>query len=312
MQPALANPGDMRSPPAPQLIAAAFVDPAGDTRPVRAVVIGDAIPAHLEVSVTEVRRAGVIGLDPAGRDWRSATGERGMRDIVANRPAARYRRLRGEDMRLTVITALLLITGCSAGETGDPLGETGDADLGEVRDQDAHSGPFGYKMGQSVGDIEGAQELEPNLYEVKSPPKPHPDFEAVVLEAFPGPGVCTIRGIGRDLVNDGTGLDIRQKVDALAEALEGKYGKPRKIDVCSGDDITCREDFWMMFLGNGRRAYGYSWDSQNPAMEAAGISSIAVGAQAADISTSYPILEFYSADADKCQAAKNSASAAAL
>lgn len=215
-------------------------------------------------------------------------------------------------MRLTVIAALFLIAGCSADEEGDPLGEFTGTSSEEGTAIAARAGPFGFDMGQKIDRVDGAEELRPNLYEVTSPPKPHPDFESVVLGAFDGTGICTIRGLGRDLENDGGGLSIRAKVDSLAEALEVKYGKPTKIDACSGDDITCDEKFWMMFLREGRRAYGYTWPSQNSAMKAAGIGDLVVLAQAGDISTSYPVLEFNSAEAEECRAAENAASAAAL
>jgi len=164
-----------------------------------------------------------------------------------------------------------------------------------------------------IEEVSGAKALEePNLFELANPPKSHPDIESVVIVAYPRTGICTIRGIGRNLDGDGAGISIRTKVDALAEALGSKYGKGEKHDGCAGGDVACEAQFWMMTLSGGERVYAYEWNTQNENMKKNGLGQIFAAAQAADIQTTYPVLEFHSASKAACDAASKESSASAL
>lgn len=212
-----------------------------------------------------------------------------------------------------VVAAAMGLASCGATEQGDPLGEATTDGAGSMHeDVELRDGPFGYDIGQPLRSIENVDETDGDLRIIESPPKPHPDFESVALIGYSDTGICSIRGIGRNLENDGTGSQIRSKVDELAAALETKYGEPKKVDICQAGDIGCNTNYWMMFLGDGQRSYGYLWEQQNEAMQAANIGSIAVVAKAANIQTSYPVLEFYAADEASCEAAANASSAQSL
>lgn len=216
---------------------------------------------------------------------------------------------------LAAVLATFAAASCSPASDEEALGgmEMSVEEAGVMAKADARDGPFGFEMGQSIRDVVGAEKIDaPGLYRVNSPPKSHSDFEAIILEAYPDTGICKIRGIGRDLLGDGAGASIRGKVDDLAKALETKYGAPRKSDRCIADRIKCDPSFWMMTLDDNERVYAYLWESQSEGMKAANIGEIAVGAAATNIQDSYPILEFYSADASACEAARNSSSADAL
>ena len=213
---------------------------------------------------------------------------------------------------------VLLLAGCTgeSSKSEDAFGAANTTSAAAAEDKKAPvpSGPFGFSFGTDISKVEGAKLLEGKtaLYSVASPPKPHPDFESVVLEAYPGVGICIIRGIGRDLEGDGAGVQIRTKVDSLAEALATKYGKPKKNDVCSGSEISCQEQFWVMNMTNGERWYGHSWETANAVMKQNGIGEITLAARAADIQTTYPVLEFLSANKAQCAAAAKASAADAL
>ncbi len=216
---------------------------------------------------------------------------------------------------LSLALAVIAVGACKPVDESDALGvdemsmeEAGEASAPKV----VRDGPFGFAMGQPISEVPEAKESEPGFYTVTSPPKPHPDFEMIALEAYPDTGICTIRGIGRDLQSDGGGASIRTKVDSLSEALKTKYGMPRKNDRCYGNDISCRNEFWMMTLSSNERIYGYFWEKPNEAMKAANIGEIAVGAMASNIADTYPVLEFYSEDVEACETARNAVSAEAL
>lgn len=217
---------------------------------------------------------------------------------------------------LSVALVALTIGACSPADDSAALGDS-DAAMEEaimsVSADAARDGPFGFEMGQPIDEVAGAEELDvPGLYRVESPPKPHSDFEVTVLEAYPNTGICMIRGVGRTILGDGAGAAIRSKVDDLASALETKYGQPAKQDICVAGSIKCRSNFWMMTLDDNERRYGYEWSNQNETMKSAGIGKIGVGAMAANIQDTWPVLEFQSADTKACEVARKASSADAL
>lgn len=173
-------------------------------------------------------------------------------------------------------------------------------------------GPFGFTMGQAIEGLQLKKMEKPGFYETDAPPKAHADFETVVIEAYPGAGICQIRGIGKNIEGDGDGSQIRSRIDELAATLATKYGSGRKVNRCSGGDIACDAQFWMMTMTNGERLYGYSWDDANAAMKTANIDSIIAAANAANISASYPVVEYHSSKTKSCDAARKAASAASL
>lgn len=199
----------------------------------------------------------------------------------------------------------MAIAACSPANGGDAAEGSAEAA--------AREGPFGFDMGQKIEEVVGAEKLDrPGLYVVKTLPKPHADFEQVVLEAYPKTGICLIRGIGKDIGSDGAGLSIRSKVDGLKDALETKYGSSKKMDRCGGSQVGCLPQFWVSSLLENERIYAHIWEEQSEGMKSANIGEMVVGAQAANILDTYPILEFYSADEKACEAARNAVSADAL
>lgn len=216
------------------------------------------------------------------------------------------------------ILVVICLAGCSpegAAEGNSALGggPLADAATPSVKSKPVSDGPFGIDFGVAANTVPGAKPMEtPGLYETTKPPKSHSDFESVVLAAYPETGICTIRGIGRDIQNDGAGLSIRSQIDSLADALQTKYGVGEKNDSCVGSEISCQGQFWMMTLNDGERFYGYSWEAPNAVMKRNKIQSIYLAARASDINTSYSILEFHSSNQAACEAAKKKLSASAL
>lgn len=176
----------------------------------------------------------------------------------------------------------------------------------------AADGPFGYVMGQSIDRL-GLEKMDrPGYYRTSTPPKPHDDFESVVIEAYPETGICLIRGVGKDIDGDGSGATVRGKVQELAEALATRYGEGKKLDNCSGGDVQCDSQFWMMTLEGGERYYGYEWMRQTEKMKTSDIGSIDVGARAGSISTSYALIEYNSSNKATCDNARRASSASSL
>jgi hypothetical protein len=218
--------------------------------------------------------------------------------------------------KLAIATASsLCLASCSQGEPTAAAGNQ--AAIPSSQPSQAQSplgdGPFGLSMGAAVDSLQGFTPGErPHIYRTSSPPKAHPDFSEVVVVAYPGAGICLIRGVGANIPNDGAGLNIRSKVDELARALQTRYGPGRKVNTCAGSDVACEEQFWMMTLSQNERTYAHVWETQNEAMRKARIGDIYIGAQGAGIDASFPMIEYSSADRKTCAQAAASAGAEAL
>lgn len=210
------------------------------------------------------------------------------------------------------LVGVIVLAACSPASDDDGSSALGLGSSENYKQNKYEDGPFGIAMNNPIPDYIDTDKIENNIFSVKDPPKLHPDFEEIILVAYPDTGICTIRAIGRNLGNDGSGTLIRSKVDALVAALETKYGKGKKADLCLGGDIACTSDFWMMTLTSNERAYATSWETQNDEMKRLGIGSLVVAARALNIQTSYPILEFNSANEGQCETAANKSTASAL
>ena len=63
------------------------------------------------------------------------------------------------------------------------------------------------------------------------PPKPHSAFEDYVVKASEQVGICWIKGIGKDISDNGYGVGTRSVVVDLKSQLAKKYGAgPEKTD----------------------------------------------------------------------------------
>jgi hypothetical protein len=93
----------------------------------------------------------------------------------------------------------------------------------------------------------------------------------------------------------------------LAEALETKYGKPRKLDRCAG--AACEPEYWAMSMGFGERVYAYLWENIH---NSSGIRNVSVGIQATNLAEPYLRLDYEVNDEAKCKAAQKSNDAKSL
>jgi hypothetical protein len=216
------------------------------------------------------------------------------------------------DMRLLVGPAMAFyLLACDAVSLGNQQNnETASSKAGARATPD---GPFGIALGATVQSVPGLTRREDEgLYSTRNPPVPHPDFEEIAVVAYPDAGICTVRGIGRQIENDASGITVRSAIDGLADALSTKYGTPERLDACSGGDIACESQFWMMTLLQGQRTYGARWETQNDTMRRNRIGSIYLVASAPSINSSAVLIEYHSSNRRACEAAERRERASAL
>ena len=219
---------------------------------------------------------------------------------------------------ITLVAALCLL-GCSKPNTSS------EAKSKSVEQKAAHvsaqvpvsakspEGPFGIGMGSDPEALGGQPMGKPTYYKIASPPRPHPEFEYVVVQAAAKAGVCWVKGIGRNFDSDDFGIAARRHVDEIEAALESKYGQATKKDILLTGSLWTDDRYWMMGLEKGDRVYGYIWDkSQLDAKSWKDLSDIYVGASAVTAQQAYVVVEYTFKNKKQCEDAAKKAAADAL
>lgn len=123
------------------------------------------------------------------------------------------------------------------------------------------SGPFGIDLTiptSKLGYDKQSVSPEEGIYGV-TVPSPSSSFEHYMVKALPDAGICAVYAASGEFSGDSNGSKVRAAIDAVAAAMETKYGKPAKKDLCNGGDIFCAPENWAMTIMNGDRVYGYQW-----------------------------------------------------
>lgn len=148
-----------------------------------------------------------------------------------------------------------------------------------------YDGPFGLAMGIPPSELVGSFQFKqptsdsPNVYEGQ-PPKAVDGFDTYYVFATNEQGICRIMAVEDVGVVNDSGMQLKEKVDELAETLGLKYGKhTKKYDFSTQDVYRRNPEFWMMGLREGAVAYAYDWESgKNNLLLPNDISSIEVSA----------------------------------
>ena len=219
---------------------------------------------------------------------------------------------------MALIAALCLLVGCSkpnsSTEAKSKSVEHKTASVPASAKAKSPEGPFGIGMGADPDALGGQSMGKPTFYKITSPPRPHPEFEFVVVQAAPKVGVCWVKGVGRNIDTDDFGIAARRHVDDIEVALESKYGKPKKKDdfLLSGS-LWTGERYWMMGLQKGERAYAYVWEKPQPEGDIwKDLSDIYLGASAVSGQQAYVVVEYTFKNKKQCEDAAKKVAADAL
>jgi hypothetical protein len=166
-----------------------------------------------------------------------------------------------------------------------------------------YDGPFGLASGMSIAEIQelGFKEVDgvKDVYFGKAP-KPVEGIDDYTVVAAPKAGVCTIQATALVGVVNGSGDQVREKVDGLAEAMEVKYGKPTKKINYYGEDVYKRNpQYWMMGLKEDSVIYGYVWKVGQ--QEPNGLKSIEITAGASSSDSGYATIRYRYNNLSLCQ-----------
>lgn len=170
------------------------------------------------------------------------------------------------------------------------------------------NGPFGLDLSLPFAKLDyDKKPIVPDkgIYAV-TVPSPSPDFNNYLVKAYPEAGICGLLAGSKDFDGDSNGGKVRGAIDALAAAMETKYGKPTKKDICNGGEIFCAPENWAMSIMNGDRVYGYQWKNLKSDNQVRDVTLVVAATELAvlSIGATYEVN-----NKAKCEAAAKAASA---
>lgn len=166
----------------------------------------------------------------------------------------------------------------------------------------AIAGPFGVDVEGFTPEKYSCSNLSGLFYRCMGVPKPHNDFEAYAVQYHKDAGLCMIKGIGKDVKENGYGGMVREKVEEIYSQVSSKYGKLEKSDFLLPSSIWNEPDEWLMGLVKSERVYAYSGEI-SPSVD--GIATYLVAAGATSSDSGYVIVEFYTENKEKCEVANS-------
>ena len=171
----------------------------------------------------------------------------------------------------------------------------------------AIAGPFGFDLKSSVEPsrlYSFCEETDSGWfnYDCTTAPKPHPDMEFYLVSFVQGVGVCGVKGVGKDVLDNRFGDYTRSEVTRIANQVKLKYGSwsKRFDDIDSYNPLWDHPADWMMSILEEEKYYGYEWIFSK---QRNGIEEIHVLASAINQGTGYVIVEFYTTLEDFCEKA---------
>lgn len=166
-------------------------------------------------------------------------------------------------------------------------------------------GPFGFDIGSDLSSYENCEKMKKlGMYNCSSAKKPHPDMEGYLVQYFDGVGICWVKGIGKDISDNGLGLSTKALTDKIKNQVTKVYGKhTNDFDFLTYGSIWDELDDWMMGLVQKERHYSFFWSIEDGYQPVKRVEQIMVAAKATSKNTGYVVVEFSGDNEDLCDGA---------
>ena len=152
--------------------------------------------------------------------------------------------------------------------------------------------PFGVTMGSPISKYRSCEKAQQvGWYTCTTLPRSHASFEFYAIQAHPKLGVCFVKGVGKDINRDPSGIRTKAEIEKLAGQIAQTYGPHTRVrDVLSSDSELTGADQWTLAVEEEERTFSYDWTGGRYPHD---IDSIHVFASATDGKTGYAVAEFY-------------------
>jgi hypothetical protein len=170
---------------------------------------------------------------------------------------------------------------------------------------DAWAGPFGIEQGQSKNSLE-LRKVAPHggIYNLRSVPRRHPDFEVYAAEISERFGVCRVSAGSMMFRKDRFGTNVRSKFDEIVQELEDIYGKGKRFEHLRADPRWHEKRDWVMSITQNERMHRYEWSAAHGSRLKDGIKYIKLRVQGIGEDVSFIALEYDFENRAKCLAEK--------
>jgi len=143
-------------------------------------------------------------------------------------------------------------------------------------------------------------------------PKPHSAFESYAVRASDKHGICWVKGIGKDISDNGYGSTTKMKHSELQSVLSKAYGEVSDTsDIIIPGALWDDSDEWLMAIKQNQRVYTVSWKDLD-VLGKPELESIYLGVGSSGSSTGYINLEYYSKVYEDCTTAISESESDAL
>ncbi|HDX8364583.1 TPA: hypothetical protein RQN02_003921 [Aeromonas veronii] len=161
-------------------------------------------------------------------------------------------------------------------------------------------GPFGLAMGMTTEMFKG--QLKPagkGVYLFDNPPKPHPQFEQYAVKISDKSGLCWVKGIGKDIMANGHGVQLKSQYDDFEKKLDERYGSHKRTDFLVAGSIWKEPQDWMMGLHKEDRYLFSVWEGGKKSLPN-DLSQVALVANATNGQEGYLSLEYSFSNKNIC------------
>lgn len=176
----------------------------------------------------------------------------------------------------------------------------------------SNAGGFGIEIGKSPSEY-GCQSSSGNIgYFSCDAPKPHSAFEKYVVQASELHGICWIKGIGKDISDNGYGTSTKAKHAELQSVLSKAYGEiSDTTDIIFPGALWSEADEWLMAINKKQRFYSVNWSDLDVPSKPK-LKDIYLGVSATGSATGWLTLEYYSKDYEDCKTAVSESESGSL
>ena len=165
--------------------------------------------------------------------------------------------------------------------------------------QTSQAAGFGIEFGSSPNNYGCTSLGEGGKYTCTDVPKPHSSFESYVIQASDQHGICWVKGVGKDISDNGYGTSTKRKLEELKASLERGYGPASETtDFLIYGALWDDSDEWLMSIRQKQRVFMYQWDA--PEGQKYKLDKIYLAAGATGSDTGYIALDYYSSDHEAC------------
>ena len=180
-----------------------------------------------------------------------------------------------------------------------------------------YGGPFGLAASMPVAELARLDfkpiEANSTIF-TGTAPKPMEGIDDYAVLATSETGVCRIMANANLSVVNGSGDQIKARVDQLAELMATKYGKhSSKIDYVGEDVYRRNPEYWMMALKEDSAVYGYTWKTgKTETALPADVDRIEISAGAMRTDSGWAQIRYTFKNMDSCTADNKKRKAASL